>query len=71
MKATLEFNLPEDSQEHLRAVKATQLCSTLWTFDQWLREQIKHNNKSDWQEIRNNLYETMRDNNINLDEIYS
>ena len=71
MKATLKFNLPEERQEHLRAVKATDLCSILWDMDQWFRDEIKHNNKEHLQEARDKLGEFMYDNGINLNEIYS
>ena len=42
MKATLEFNLPDDSEEHQVAVKAKELYLSLWDIDQWLRSKIKY-----------------------------
>lgn len=42
MKAILEFNLPEESHEHLTAVHAGALSSALWSLDQMLRQKIKY-----------------------------
>lgn len=71
MKATLEFDLPYEKEEHLRATLATNLCAVLWELDSWLREQIKHNEKEHFQEVRDKLSKSMDSNGINLDEIYS
>ena len=72
MEATLKFNLddPEDRESHLRCVKSSDMISVLWDFDQWLRTEIKHNNKN-YQEARDELYRTMDEYNINLDELIS
>ena len=42
MKATLEFNLPEDTQEHLRAVQSNHAWSALYDIDNMLRNLLKH-----------------------------
>lgn len=42
MKAVLEFNLPEERMEHLRAVQAGAAWSTLADIDQHLRSIIKY-----------------------------
>lgn len=47
MKAILEFNLPEDSSEHLLAVSASELYSALCEIDRSLRNRIKHGDLSD------------------------
>jgi hypothetical protein len=36
MKATLEFNLPEESGEHLHAVQATSWYLVAWNMHQYL-----------------------------------
>jgi 3-methyladenine DNA glycosylase AlkC len=65
MKATLEFNLPEESDEHLTAVKATDWQMSLWDVDQRLREIVKHGDddtKADWaQELRDFIYEQLNE----------
>lgn len=42
MKAILEFNLPEDTSEHLRAVNASTAWVTLHEIDNRLRNLIKY-----------------------------
>lgn len=42
MKAIIEFNLPEESMEHLRASRANDLCLALSSIDESCRESIKH-----------------------------
>lgn len=42
MKATLTFNLPEDSHEFDMATQGASMHSVLWQMDQWLRGNIKH-----------------------------
>lgn len=42
MKATLEFNLPEDQPEFNTAIKGSDWRQVCWEMDQWLRAQYKH-----------------------------
>jgi hypothetical protein len=42
MKATLEFNLPEDRAEHLRAVHAGAAWCALYEVDNRLRNLLKY-----------------------------
>jgi len=42
MKATLEFNLPEERDEHLQAVMAGRLWCALGEVSQLLRSHYKH-----------------------------
>ena len=71
MKATLEFNLPEDREEHLRAVNSLELYLSLWDIDQYVREKMKYGNLEEdkyeiYEEIRNQLYEIMDQYNVKL-----
>jgi len=43
MKATLEFNLPEDNEEFNRAVKSADYYVCLFDFYQYLRREMKYN----------------------------
>jgi len=43
MKATLEFNLPEEEREFQLASKGLSIASALWNYDQYLRNEVKHN----------------------------
>ena len=42
MKATLTFNLPEESHEFDMATQGANMHSVLWEMDQWLRTQYKY-----------------------------
>lgn len=46
MKAILEYNLPEDTQEHLRAVQANHAWSALYDIDIILRNLLKYGNEN-------------------------
>lgn len=43
MKATLEFNLPEEEREFQLASKGLSIASALWNYDQYLRNEVKYN----------------------------
>jgi len=64
MKATLEFNLPEDTAEHFRAVHAGAAWFTLYEVDNRLRNLIKYGASKDssyeqeLSEIRREINET-------------
>jgi hypothetical protein len=44
MKATLEFNLPEDAHEHMRAIQSNHAWCALYEIDSMLRNLLKHGN---------------------------
>lgn len=46
MKAILEYNLPEDAIDHLRAVQANHAWITLYEIDIMLRNLLKHGNEN-------------------------
>ena len=64
MKATLEFNLPEDTAEHLRAVHAGAAWCALYEVDNRLRNLLKYGISKDssyeqeLSEIRREISET-------------
>ena len=64
MKATLEFNLPEDRAEHLRAVHAGAAWCALYEIDNRLRNLLKYGTSKDssyeqeLSEIRREINET-------------
>ena len=83
MKATLEFNLPEDQEEYNRANKARDLCSLLWNLEEMFRSSLRESeNKDDIDETDIIKYQTMEkvwdeyiklkeENGINIDELYT
>jgi len=77
MKATLEFNLPEDNQEFTLATKGLSWWNVCWDMDQWLRAQYKYmpdegfsKEKYDtYVEVRDKLFEFMSEHGISLDDV--
>lgn len=72
MKAILEFNLPEDREEHFRAVKALDMAGCLWDIDQYLRTVYRYQETpDDIEKIREKFYEIMLEHGVNLEELYT
>jgi hypothetical protein len=75
MKATLEFNLPEDQAEFDLAVNGSKMYSVLWDMDQWLRAQYKYMPDTEYsadkyetyEKCREHLRELMFENGLNFD----
>ena len=42
MKATLQFNLPDETTEHLDSLHGTDWKMVAWSLDQTLRNWLKH-----------------------------
>ena len=61
MKATLEFNLPEDHIEFEMAVNGSKMHSVLWEMDQWLRTQYKYMSDVEYSEDKYETFEKCRD----------
>ncbi len=61
MKATLEFNLPEDHIEFEMAVNGSKMHSVLREMDQWLRQQYKYMPDSEYSEDKYNTFEKCRE----------
>ena len=73
MKATLEFNLPDDQHEFDLAIQGSKMYSALWDISQELRRLWKYEELSEeeWkmvERIRDKFYEILGDNQINLDK---
>ena len=61
MKATLEFNLPEDQQDLDLAVNGAKAQSALWEMDQWLRSQYKYMSDEEYSKDKYETFEKCRD----------
>ena len=73
MKATLEFNMPEDQVEFDFAMQGSKMYSALWDISQELRTLWKYEelNDDEWkmvERIRDKFYEILDDNQIKLDK---
>ena len=77
MKATLEFNLPEDQQEFNFATKGSNWWNVCWDMDQWLRTQYKYMPDAEYSEDKYNAYyearlklnEIINENGVNLEDV--
>lgn len=72
MRATLQFNLPDDQHEYEIAVQAPKVQSFLWDFSQQLRawQKYHHDFKSGddaLDKIREEFYRLINEHNINID----
>lgn len=73
MKATIEFNLPDDQHEFDLAIQGGKMYSALWDISQDLRKLWKYEELSEeeWkmvERIRDKFYEILGDNQITLDK---
>ena len=72
MKATLEFNLPEDKEEFEVASKAMDWTILAWDIDQYIRNRLKYQTEKldtssankELELLRNELHELMEDNGL-------
>ena len=71
MEATLKFNLPEETEEFNMAVNASNYKNALWELNQYLRNESKWSSDENKfeiaQEVRDELYRLMSENNVTLD----
>jgi mannose-6-phosphate isomerase-like protein (cupin superfamily) len=67
MKATLEYNLPEDQEEFNHATNGFNYYMALVEMDQWLRAEYKYNGNEEMWEVREKLREIISDNNVKIE----
>ena len=67
MKATLEFNLPDDQDDFNYANNGFNYYMALVEMDQWLRAEYKYNDREELYEVREKLREIILENNVKLD----
>ncbi len=67
MKATLEFNLPEDQDDFNHATNGFNYYMALVEMDQWLRSEYKYNGKEKMWEVREKLREIIFENNVKIE----
>lgn len=73
MKATIEFNLPDEEAEFYCATKGTAMLNALFEINTELRKLWKYEelNEDEWnmvERIREQFFDILRDNEINLDK---
>ena len=67
MKATLEFNLPDDQEEFNHATNGFNYYMALVEMDEWLRAEYKYNDKEELYEVREKLREIISDNFVKIE----
>ncbi len=68
MKRVLIFE-DDDQDQFTAAIHGIDFWFCLWDLDQWLRSQIKYSDKTEFEEIRDELYNIMHKHGVNLDMV--
>ena len=66
MKATLEFNLPEDQERFDFATNGINYYLALCEMDEWLRSEYKYNDKEEMYAVREKLNYFISENNVQI-----
>lgn len=71
MKAILEFQLPEETEEHKMALDGMKYSIVLHDLDNYLRNKLKYEDLSElqneiYQEIRDKLYELSNEEGVEV-----
>ena len=77
MEAFLKFNLPDDQDSFTLATKGSNYWNCLLDLDEWLRNELKHNDdywagyKGDLtlEKVRQRFFEILDDRNCSLDDV--
>ena len=67
MKATLEYNLPDDQEDFNHATNGFNYYMALVEMDQWLRSEYKYNDNEEMYEARVKLRQIISENNVEID----
>jgi len=74
MKATIEFELPEDIEEYEMANNASKMYMALWDIKQLFRSKLKYNSDGlndeqleQWEAMRGEFFEILDNNDLKLD----
>ena len=67
MKATLEYNLPEDQDDFNHANNGFNYYMALVEMDEWLRTEYKYNDREELYEVREKLREIILENNVKIE----
>jgi hypothetical protein len=74
MKATIEFNLPEDQEEYDMTNNASKMYLALWDIRQLFRSKLKYNSDGlndeqleQWEAMRGEFFDILDNNDLKLD----
>jgi len=71
MKAILEFNLPEEEEQHADAINGTQYKFAIQELDEYLRRRLKYEKLSNYDEvnaIRTELHNILNSRNLIINQ---
>lgn len=73
MKATLEFNLPDEDGEFYCATKGTAMLNALWEINTelrklWKYEELNEDESNMVERIREKFFDILQENEINLNK---
>ena len=73
MKATLEFNLPDEEAEYYCATKGTAMLNVLWEMQTelrklWKYEELNADEQLIVERIRETFFNSLQEHEINLDK---
>jgi|TARA_R110001583_G_scaffold23539_3_gene86894 hypothetical protein len=66
MKAIFKFSLPEEELEYKDAAQGARWHNLVCDLDEYLRQSIKHNDKNEYEPIRDWLNSKLADRNLSL-----
>jgi hypothetical protein len=65
-KVTMTWELPEDQHEFMDAFRGWQWKLLVGELDEWLRKEIKYNDKEEYQPVREKLYELVSEEGLRI-----
>jgi hypothetical protein len=68
MRASFEFDLPDENEEYKMHVKAGDFHCAVWSFAEWIRGVCKHGNPDEYnaQKVRDKFYEFLSEYDVDL-----
>lgn len=68
-RATIEFDLLEENVEFNWCINGYKTAAIIWELDQWLRSEIKHQDKNEYEPVREQLHQIIMEHNLTIDSI--
>lgn len=68
MRATFEFDLPDDNEDYKLHYQASDLHCAIWDYAEWLRGICKHGDPDsvNAEKCREKLYELLNERNVTI-----
>lgn len=77
MKATIEFNLPEEREEHMRAAKSLDMALAIWHILYELKRRVEplvkeeHTTEDVLDIVVDEIWDITKENHVNIEELIS